>query len=77
MTAQMPCQRTLIGIRDHIDEVVTRRDLGDAVERPDLQHRGWHHVSAARQRTNRTSVSVSPRNGSVWVAPSSVNPLRV
>ena len=28
------------------------------------------------QRTKRTSVSVSPRNGSVWLAPSSVKPLR-
>jgi hypothetical protein len=30
----------------------------------------------ARQRTKRTSVSVSPRNGSVCVAPSRVKPLR-
>ncbi len=28
------------------------------------------------QRTNRTSVSVSPRKGSVWVSPSRVKPLR-
>ena len=29
------------------------------------------------QRVKRTSVNVSPRNGSVWVAPSRVKPLRV
>ena len=33
--------------------------------------------STGPQRTKRTSVSVSPRNGSVWVAPSRVKPLRV
>lgn len=34
-------------------------------------------VAAMDQRTKRTSVRVSPRNGSVCVAPSSVKPLRV
>ena len=64
------CQRAGRCIRDHAHEISAGGDLGNALESPGLQH------VALRQRANRTSVSVSPRNGSVWAAPSAAKPLR-